>query len=147
MAPTTRRPATPRGERRSTREGNPSQNAASQQRQPALINQIVPPMSHGTIGGSRGCHVLVHTRHRAPRAVCDASLHWAAGLATLVAVLQHGAAGGGWFVAGLATYTIGRQGILHWRVERKSPRARLITAAIAAVILVVDLSLVAFGTI
>ena len=84
---------------------------------------------------------------RIPTQLIEAGFTLLVGLATLVAVLEVGAAGGGWFVAGLATYTIGRQGILHWRVDRKSPRARLITAAIATVILVVDLSLVVFGAI
>lgn len=84
---------------------------------------------------------------RIPTQLIESGFTLLVGLATLVAVLQHGTASGGWFVAGLATYTIGRQGILHWRLERKSPRARLITAAIATVILVIDLSLMAFGAI
>lgn len=82
---------------------------------------------------------------RIPAQLVEAGFTLAVGLATLGAVLRWGPASGAWFVAGLAAYTIGRQGVLRWREEQKSPRGGLITAVAAAAVLIVALSLVAIG--
>ena len=59
------------------------------------------------------------------------------GVGTLGAVLSHGPTGGGFFVAGLAAYILGRQGILHLRAEpRKTRLGGLVTMALAALVLV-----------
>jgi len=59
------------------------------------------------------------------------------GLGTLVAVLRHGSSGGVFFVAGLAAYTLARQGILHVRAERRKTRLGLpVTIALAVLMLV-----------
>lgn len=84
---------------------------------------------------------------RIPTQLVEAGFTLVVGLATLVAVLTWGAAGGAWFIAGLAAYTIGRQGILRWREERKSSRAGLLTVAVAVLVLVIDLGLVAAGAV
>lgn len=82
---------------------------------------------------------------RIPTQLVESGFTFAVGLATLAAVLQWRPARGAWFVAGLAAYTIGRQGILRWRAERKSPRAGLVTACVATALLLADLGLVAAG--
>lgn len=82
---------------------------------------------------------------RIPTQLLESAFTFAVGLATLAAVLQWKPARGAWFVAGLAAYTIGRQGILRLRAERKSPRAGLVTACIAAAVLAADLGLIATG--
>lgn len=82
---------------------------------------------------------------RIPTQLLESAFTFAVGLATLAAVLEWGPARGGWFVAGLAAYTIGRQGILRWRAERKSPRAGVLTACVAAVVLAADLALISMG--
>lgn len=79
---------------------------------------------------------------RIPTQLVEAGYTATVGLTTLVGVLQWGTAGGAWFVAGLAAYTIGRQGVLRWREERKSRRAGVITAAVAAIVLVVAIGLI-----
>ena len=84
---------------------------------------------------------------RIPTQLVESGFTLAVGLATLAAVLRWGPAGGAWFVAGLAAYTVGRQGVLRWREEKKSPHAGLITAVVAAAVLIVDLSLVAIGAV
>jgi hypothetical protein len=59
------------------------------------------------------------------------------GLGALVAVLVHGPAGGAFFVAGLAAYTLVRQGLLRLRAEpRKTRLGGIVTAALAALVLV-----------
>jgi len=80
---------------------------------------------------------------RIPTQLLESGFTMAVGLATMAAVLRSGPAGGAWFVAGIATYTIGRQAILRWRDEEKSHLAGLATAAIAVVVLLVDLTLIA----
>ncbi len=59
------------------------------------------------------------------------------GLLVLVAVLGHGSAGGAFFVGGLATYTLVRQGRLRLRAEaRKTRLGGPVTAALAALVLI-----------
>jgi len=66
------------------------------------------------------------------------------GLVVLVAVLSHGPDGGAFFVGALAAYILGRQGILHLRAEpRKTRLGGLITAALAALVLVAAVVLLA----
>ena len=58
------------------------------------------------------------------------------GLGVLVALVGHGPAGGAFFVAGLAAYTLGRQGLLRLRAEpRKTRLGGLATSALAALLL------------
>lgn len=59
------------------------------------------------------------------------------GLGALVVVLDHGPAGGAFFVAALAAYTLGRQGILHLRAERRKTRlGGLVAAGLAVLVLI-----------
>ena len=59
------------------------------------------------------------------------------GLLVLIAFLSHGLASGAYFAIGLAAYTLGRQGILHLRAERRrTKRGGLITAAVAVLALI-----------
>jgi len=61
-----------------------------------------------------------------------------------VAILVHGPARGALFIAAMATYTLMRQGILHLRAElRKTKHGGLVTAALAALVLVAALVLLA----
>src|SRR6266581_3600141 len=74
---------------------------------------------------------------RIPTQLLELALAGILGLLVLVAVLRHGPAGGAFFVAGLAAYTLGRQGLLHLRAEpRKTRLGGLVTAALAALVLV-----------
>lgn len=82
---------------------------------------------------------------RIPTQLFESGFALAVGGATALAVVKHGPAEGAWFVAALAAYTIGRQGILRMRDERKSRRGGLVTAAIAAVVLVVDIVVLGLG--
>jgi phosphatidylglycerol:prolipoprotein diacylglycerol transferase len=64
-------------------------------------------------------------------------LAFSLGLGVLVAVVGHGPAGGTFFVAGLAAYTLGRQGLLRLRAEpRKTRLGGLATSALAALVLI-----------
>jgi cytochrome bd-type quinol oxidase subunit 1 len=68
------------------------------------------------------------------------------GFAALVAVLEHGPLGGAIFVAGLAAYTLLRQGIL--RLRGGPPKSALVaqfTAVGATVALVADVLVVTLG--
>jgi len=66
------------------------------------------------------------------------------GLVGLVAVLGHGPAGGAFFVAALAAYTLVRQGLLYLRAEpRKTRLGGLVTAALAALVLIAAVILLA----
>jgi phosphatidylglycerol:prolipoprotein diacylglycerol transferase len=85
---------------------------------------------------------LVGSR-RIPAQLVEAGFTLSVGVVVLAGVSRWGEASGAWFVAGLAAYTIGRQGVLRWRQERKSPQAGLITAAIALVVLLAALVFVA----
>ena len=74
---------------------------------------------------------------RIPTQLLESVLAGMLGLLVLVAVVGHGPAGGAFFVAGLAAYILGRQGILHLRAEaRKTRLGGLVTAALAALVLV-----------
>ncbi|MQA03884.1 MAG: diacylglyceryl transferase [Streptosporangiales bacterium] len=79
---------------------------------------------------------------RYPTQLLEAGLAAALGAAALATVLVAGPANGGIFVAALAAYTLGRQGVLRLRAERRKtligPRLTAITAAViltAAVLL------------
>ena len=81
---------------------------------------------------------------RIPTQLLESVLALSLGLLVLVAVLGHGPANGTFFVAALAAYTLGRQGILHLRAEpRKTRWGGLVTALLAVLVLVADLVLLA----
>ena len=74
---------------------------------------------------------------RLPTQLLELVLALSLGLGVLVAVLGHGPAGGAFFVAALAAYTLVRQGILHLRAEpRKTRHGGLVTAVLAVFVLV-----------
>jgi phosphatidylglycerol:prolipoprotein diacylglycerol transferase len=74
---------------------------------------------------------------RLPTQLLELVLALSLGLGVLVAVLGHGPTGGAFFVAALAAYTLGRQGILHLRAEpRKTRHGGLVTAVLAVFVLV-----------
>ncbi len=81
---------------------------------------------------------------RMPTQLLELALAGILGLLVLVAVLRHGPAGGAFFVAGLAAYTLVRQGLLHLRAEpRKTRLGGLVTAALAALVLIAAVVLLA----
>jgi len=81
---------------------------------------------------------------RIPTQLLESALALSLGLGVLVAVLGHGPANGAFFVAALVVYTLGRQGLLSLRAEpRKTRLGGLVTAALAALVLVADLVLLA----
>ena len=66
------------------------------------------------------------------------------GLVVLVAVLGHGPAGGAFFVAAVAAYTLGRQSLLRLRAEARQTRlGGLATSALAVLVLIADIVLLA----
>ena len=74
---------------------------------------------------------------RIPTQLLELGLAGILGLGVLVAVLAYGPKGGAFFAAGLATYTLVRQGILRLRAEpRKTRLGGPVTAALAALVLV-----------
>jgi phosphatidylglycerol:prolipoprotein diacylglycerol transferase len=74
---------------------------------------------------------------RLPTQLLELVLALSLGLGVLVAVLGHGPAGGAFFFAALAAYTLGRQGLLRLRAEpRKTRLGGLVTAALAALVLI-----------
>jgi phosphatidylglycerol:prolipoprotein diacylglycerol transferase len=74
---------------------------------------------------------------RLPTQLLELVLALSLGLGVLVAILVHGPAGGAFFVAALAAYTLGRQGLLRLRAEpRKTRLGGLVTAAMAALVLI-----------
>ena len=74
---------------------------------------------------------------RIPTQLLESMLALSLGLGVLGVVVSHGPAGGAFFVAGLAAYILGRQGILHLRAEpRKTRLGGLVTAALAALLLI-----------
>ncbi len=82
---------------------------------------------------------------RIPTQLLESVLALSLGLGVLVAVLGHGSAGGAFFVAGLAAYTLGRQGLLRLRAEpRKTRLGGLATSALAALVLIVAVLLLAW---
>ncbi len=81
---------------------------------------------------------------RIPTQLLESVLALSLGLGVLVAVLGHGPAGGAFFVAALAAYTLGRQGLLRLRAEpRKSRLGGLVTGAMAALVLIAAVVLLA----
>lgn len=73
---------------------------------------------------------------RIPTQLLESALALMLGLITLAALLRHGPAGGALFVAGVAAYTLGRQGILALRAEpRRTRLGAPLTAAVAAFVL------------
>jgi phosphatidylglycerol:prolipoprotein diacylglycerol transferase len=75
--------------------------------------------------------------HRIPTQLLELALALSLGLLVLAAVLRHGSASGAFFVGALATYVLGRQGILYLRAEpRKTRLGGLATAALSALVLV-----------
>ena len=81
---------------------------------------------------------------RIPTQLLESVLALNLGLGVLVVVLGHGPASGAFFVAALAAYTLGRQGLLRLRAEpRKTRLGGLVTAALAALVLVAAVVLLA----
>ena len=81
---------------------------------------------------------------RLPTQLLEMGLALIAGLLVLVAVLLRGPAGGAYFAAGLAAYTLGRQGILQLRAElRKTKFGGLVTAVLAVLVLIIAIILLA----
>src|SRR5437763_827288 len=81
---------------------------------------------------------------RIPTQLLESVLALSLGLGVLVADLGHGPAGGVFFVGALAAYIMGRQGLLHLRAEpRKTRLGGLVTAALAALVLVATVVLLA----
>src|SRR6266700_1926193 len=81
---------------------------------------------------------------RIPTQLLESVFALSLGLGVLVADLGHGPAGGAFFVAALAAYTLGRQGLLRLRAEpRKSRLGGLVTAALASIVLVAAIVLLA----
>ena len=81
---------------------------------------------------------------RIPTQLLESVLALSLGLGVLVALVSHGPAGGAFFVAGLAAYTLGRQGHLRLRAEpRKTRLGGLATSALAALVLVAAIVLLA----
>src|SRR6266700_516390 len=82
---------------------------------------------------------------RIPTQLLESVLALSLGLGVLVAVLGHGSAGGAFFVAGLAAYTLGRQGLLRLRAEPRQTRlGGLATSVLAALALIVAVLLLAW---
>ncbi len=77
---------------------------------------------------------------RVPTQLMESLLSGILGLLVLVVFLHHGLSGGVYFVGGLAAYTLGRQGILRLRAERRKTRLGwLLTSATAALVLIVSI--------
>ena len=74
---------------------------------------------------------------RIPTQLLESVLAGTLGLGVLVTVLDHGPAGGAFFVVALAAYILGRQGLLRLRAEpRKTRLGGLATSVLAALVLV-----------
>jgi phosphatidylglycerol---prolipoprotein diacylglyceryl transferase len=81
---------------------------------------------------------------RIPTQLLESVLAGILGLGVLVAVLGHGPTGGTFFVAALAAYTMGRQGLLRLRAEpRKTRLGGPVTATLAALVFVAAVVLLA----
>jgi prolipoprotein diacylglyceryltransferase len=81
---------------------------------------------------------------RIPTQLLESVLALSLGLGVLVVVLGHGPAGGAFFVASLAVYTLGRQGLLRLRAEARQTRlGGLATSALAVLVLIADIVLLA----
>jgi phosphatidylglycerol---prolipoprotein diacylglyceryl transferase len=73
---------------------------------------------------------------RVPTQLMESGLALLLGLLVLAAFLYHGISGGAYFVGGLSAYTLGRQGILHLRAEkRKTKLGSMITSVLTALAL------------
>lgn len=82
---------------------------------------------------------------RVPAQLMESALALTLGIGALVVDLAHGPVGGGLFIAGLAAYTLGRQGILRLRAEpRKTKWGGIATASVAAVLVLVALVYIGF---
>jgi phosphatidylglycerol:prolipoprotein diacylglycerol transferase len=83
---------------------------------------------------------------RIPTQLMESALALGLGLVTLVAVLDRGPAGGAFFIAAVAAYTLVRQGILRLRAERRRTRlGGVATAAVAALSLVASVVVIVAG--
>jgi phosphatidylglycerol:prolipoprotein diacylglycerol transferase len=81
---------------------------------------------------------------RIPTQLLESVLALSLGMGVLVAVVVHGPAGGAFFVAALAAYTLGRQGLLRLRAEARQTRlGGLATSALAVLVLIADVVLLA----
>jgi len=81
---------------------------------------------------------------RIPTQLLESVLALSLGLGVLGVVLGHGPTDGAFFVAALAAYTLGRQGLLHLRAEpRKTRLGGLVTSALAALVFVAAVVLLA----
>src|SRR5712692_4335279 len=86
------------------------------------------------IAGAKLWYMVLHRREHLLDGWC---IQGFIASAPVAAVLRHGPAGGAFFVAGLAAYTLVRQGLLHLRAERRKTRpGRLVTAVLAALVLI-----------
>lgn len=83
---------------------------------------------------------------RVPTQLLESALSLGLGLVAFVMVVGHGPAGGALFVATLAAYTLGRQGLLRLRAEpRRTQWAVPVTAVAAAVVLVAGVVVTIFA--
>ena len=81
---------------------------------------------------------------RIPTQLLESVLALSLGLGVLGVVLGHGPTDGAFFVAAMAAYTLGRQGLLHLRAEpRKTRLGGLVTSALAALVFVAAVVLLA----
>jgi phosphatidylglycerol---prolipoprotein diacylglyceryl transferase len=81
---------------------------------------------------------------RIPTQLLESVLAFSLGLGVLVVVLGHGPAGGAFFVAALAAYTLVRQGILRLRAEpRKTRLGGPVTGVLAALVLIAAVTFLA----
>jgi hypothetical protein len=75
----------------------------------------------------------------------ESALALSLGLGALVTIQSHGPAGGAFFTAALAAYTLVRQGILRLRAEsRKTKLGGPVTATLAALVLIVAAAMLAW---
>lgn len=73
---------------------------------------------------------------RVPTQLLESAFTLSLGLGALAGILGRGPAGGAFFIAGLAAYILGRQGILRLRTEpHRAGRNESITTALAALVL------------
>ncbi len=80
---------------------------------------------------------------RVPTQLLEVAFTLSLGLATLIAVLRHGPLNGAFFIAAIAAYVLGRQGVLRLRAEAHPKGQReMITTALAALALVTAFAIV-----
>jgi phosphatidylglycerol:prolipoprotein diacylglycerol transferase len=81
---------------------------------------------------------------RIPTQLLESALAFSLGLGVLLVILGHGPAGGAFFIAALAAYTLVRQGILRLRAEpRKTTLGGPVTGALAALVLIAAVAFLA----